>query len=313
MLLQNYVTVVLALGMMEMALRYFDFAQFNRFGTRGGGLMFMSSILHTCKQTVSRLLVLVVSMGFGIVKPTLGDAFNTVVGLGGLFFFFSVVQRLYELSSHTSAITFMQYVTMLPVAALDLVFFFWIFRSLTDVIAQLETREQGVKLQLYKRFRVVLITTMITACVWSLTYSVIVVSGKINADWESRWIYDGFFDILYLSVLIAIMVLWRPTNNSAQFAYARVTTRDVDDDDEEYGNGLVEEETGNTDAIKMSQVAPEKPPKPTAIPAAASETKGPAASEAKGPAASTEPTRTTEVEDNGEVKPKPKKDKKSKD
>jgi len=261
MILQNYVTIVLALGMMEMALRYYDFAQFNINGTRGTGLMLSSSVLHTVKQTVSRLLVLVVSMGFGIVKPTLGDSFNTIAGLGGLFFFFAVVQRVYELSSHTSAITFMQYVTMLPVAALDLVFFFWIFRSLSDIIAQLENREQGVKLQLYKRFRIVLIITMLLACGWSLIYSFIVVSGRISADWESRWMFDGFFDVLYVFVLIMIMVLWRPTNNAAQFAYARVRTRDIDDDDEEYGNGLEDEEPEEAQASaapKTAQVAPEK-------------------------------------------------------
>ena len=260
MILQNYVTVVLALGMMEMALRYYDFAQFNRSGTRGFALMMMSSIMHTLKQTVSRLLVLVVSMGFGIVKPTLGDSFNTIAGLGGLFFFFVMVQRVYELASHTSAITFMQYVTMLPVAALDLVFFFWILRSLNDIIAQLEAREQGVKLTLYKRFRGVLLFTMLVACAWSLIYSLIVFSGKVNQDWETRWIYDGLFDILYLFILVCIMILWRPTNNSAQFAYARVTTHDADDD-EEYGGGL-QEEVVEGDAVMVK--APEKLPKPAA-------------------------------------------------
>jgi len=249
---------VLALGMMEMALRYYDFAQFNQNGTRGAGLMVMSSIMHTLKQTVSRLLVLVVSMGFGIVKPSLGDSFNTIAALGGLFFFFAVVQRLYELSSHTSAITFMQYVTMLPVAALDLVFFFWIYRSLNDIITQLENREQEAKLLLYRHFRVMLLMTMLGASSWSLVYSFIVVSGRISADWESRWIFDGFFDVLYLAVLSAIMILWRPTVNSMQFAYSRVKGRDIDDDDEEYGNGLEDEGPRQVE----TEAAAEKPQKP---------------------------------------------------
>lgn len=258
MILQNYVTVVLALGMMEMALRYYDFAQFNRTGARGTALIISSSILHTLKQTVSRLLVLIVSMGFGIVKPTLGDSFNTIAALGGLYFFFSAVQRIYELSSHTSAITFMQYVTMLPVAALDLVFFIWTFRSLGDVISQLESREQGAKLALYQRFRRILVSMMVLASIWSLAYLFIVVSGRINEDWESRWIFDGFFDGLYLLVLVSIMILWRPTNNSMQFAYQRVANRDLDD--EEYGNGLADEDPEVSSARKGDD-GPERPSK----------------------------------------------------
>ena len=255
-----------------------------------------AGILHTLKQTVSRLLVLVVSMGFGIVKPSLGDSFYTVAGLGGLFFFFAIVQRIYELSSHTSAITFMQYVTMLPVAALDLVFFLWTFRSLNDVIGQLENREQELKLQLYKRFRLVLVVTMLVASIWSLVYSFIVVSGRINDDWESRWIFDGFFDVLYVLVLIAIMILWRPTNNSTQFAYSRIVAKDVDDD-EEYGNGLEEQ---NPDEISTNG-------KETAKQAQETETEMTPLNEDK-PANQTESTTETKPS-----KKEKKKEKKSKD
>jgi hypothetical protein len=239
MLLQNCVVIVLALGMMETALRYYDLAQFNRFGTRGTILMLASSVMHTLKQTVSRLVVLVVSMGFGIVKPSLGDSFNNVVGLGGLFFFSAIIQRIYELSIHTSSeITFMQYVTILRVAVFDLVFFFWIMRSLNDVIGQLEKREQGPKLLLYRRFRLILITTMVLASIWSLIYSFIVIPGKISQDWESRWLFDEFFEFLYLTILVWIMILWRPTDNSTQVAYSKVCHPEVDDDEEEHGSGL---------------------------------------------------------------------------
>lgn len=247
MILQTYVTVVLGLSMMEMTFRYYDYSQFNAHGSRSTELMLWASMLHTMKQTVSRMLVLIVSMGFGIVKPSLGDSANTVWGLGGLFFFFSMIQRVYELSAHTSAVTFMQYVTMLPVASLDLVFFVWIFRSLSEVTSQLEAKtsvgKENAKLELYRKFRRVLYFTMFVAGMWSIVYSGIVVSGRITREWKTRWLFDGFFDLEYLLVLLAIMFLWRPTNNATQFAYAKVPVAVVanGDDDEEYGAGLEEE------------------------------------------------------------------------
>ncbi|KAH9245984.1 hypothetical protein BASA81_016525 [Batrachochytrium salamandrivorans] len=250
MILQTYVTVVLGLSMMEMTFRYYDYSQFNAHGSRSTELMLWASMLHTMKQTVSRMLVLIVSMGFGIVKPSLGDSANTVWGLGGLFFFFSMIQRVYELSAHTSAVTFMQYVTMLPVASLDLVFFVWIFRSLSEVMSQLEAKtsvgKENAKLELYRKFRRVLYFTMLVACVWSLVYLFIVVSGQITREWKTRWLFDGFFDLEYLLVLLAIMFLWRPTNNATQFAYAKVPVVVVannggEEDEEEYGAGLEEE------------------------------------------------------------------------
>ena len=259
MLLQTFATIVLGFGMMEMAVRYFDFATFNREGMRATALMVLSSLFHTMKQTVSRVLVLVISMGFGVIKPDLEDSTKrAVVGLGVAFFFFAALQRLYELLSHTSPLSFAQYFTMLPVAALDLVFGVWIFFSLNHVINFLADKEGNVhKLQLFKSFRVVLGITVLVAFVWSLAYVFIVVSGRVSTEWKTRWVYDAIFDILYLAVLIAILFLFRPLSNSSSFAFsyaqvpaalrvgggnrsgARVANAA---NAEEYGEGLQEEE-----------------------------------------------------------------------
>jgi len=140
---------------------------------------------------------------------------------------------VYELASHTSTITFIQYVLLLPVAFLDLVFFFWIVFSINQIIAQLSAREQGVKLELYLRFRRLLFATMLVGSAWSLMYAYIIVTGEIFKDWERRWLFEGFFDVLYLTCLLGIMILWRPTVNSQAFAYHKVVNRGADDDDEE--------------------------------------------------------------------------------
>ena len=114
--LQNFVTLVLGLGMIEMSLRYFDFATFNKYGTRGTGLMLTAATFQTVKKTVSRLLVLVVSMGYGVVRPTLGEAGNKVLTVGCVYFVFAAIQHIVENVSHTVTITFPQYLLMLPVA-----------------------------------------------------------------------------------------------------------------------------------------------------------------------------------------------------
>ena len=253
MLLQTFSTVVLGLGMMEMAVRYFDFATFNREGTRGTALMVLSSLFHTMKQTVSRVLVLVIAMGFGVIRPNLEDSTKRgVFGLGAAFFFFAAVQRLYELLSHTSPLSFALYLSMIPVAALDLLFGIWIFYSLNGVIGFLADKEGNVhKLQLFRRFRWVLAATLLVAVAWSLAYVVIIVSGRVQTEWETRWMYDAVFDALYFLVLVAILVLFRPNAKGGSFAYAPlpvpvsvggVSRKVASANAEEYGDGLHEEE-----------------------------------------------------------------------
>ncbi|KAA8540230.1 hypothetical protein F0562_024207 [Nyssa sinensis] len=68
--LQNCITLVITLGMFEMALWYFDYAEFNETGVRPTGITVWAVTFGTVKRTVSRLIILMVSMGYGVVRPT---------------------------------------------------------------------------------------------------------------------------------------------------------------------------------------------------------------------------------------------------
>lgn len=70
--LQNCITAVIALAMVELATWYFDFVNFNSTGFRPYGITIWAVTLGAVRKTVSRMLILVVSMGFGVVRPTLG-------------------------------------------------------------------------------------------------------------------------------------------------------------------------------------------------------------------------------------------------
>lgn len=80
--LQNCITAVIALGMCEMALWYFDYGNFNATGKRPIGITVWAVTFSAVKKTVSRLLILVVSMGYGVVLPTLGGLTSKVLLLG---------------------------------------------------------------------------------------------------------------------------------------------------------------------------------------------------------------------------------------
>jgi len=84
--LQNCITVVIALGMFEMTLWYFEYVEFNKTGVRPRGITVWAVTFGTIKRTVARVVMLMVSMGFGVVRPTLGVLTSKVIMLGGTFF-----------------------------------------------------------------------------------------------------------------------------------------------------------------------------------------------------------------------------------
>ncbi|CAI0552290.1 unnamed protein product [Linum tenue] len=88
--LHFHITAVIGLGMSEMALWYFEYANFNANGSRPAAITFWAVTFSAVKKTVSRLLLLVVSMGYGVVRPTLGALtlklyFNAADPLGELW------------------------------------------------------------------------------------------------------------------------------------------------------------------------------------------------------------------------------------
>ena len=54
-------------------------------------LSILAAVLNTFKRASSRMLVLVVSMGYGVVKPTLGARAVRVVLVGALYFVFGTL------------------------------------------------------------------------------------------------------------------------------------------------------------------------------------------------------------------------------
>jgi len=236
LMLQNLITVVIAFGLIEVYLRYYDLHHFNYYGTRSKFFLHSSFFFLCLKKAVSRVLVLVVSMGFGMVKPTLGDNANKVMMLGILFFACSYLQLTVRNASHTHSLTVLGYLFELPVTCIDLIFFVWTFKSLNTIIASLKTRRQDNKRNLYIAFRGVLIAAGVVGTVWSLFFAYAVVNNWMETHWEKFYLLEGFWDILYYAIIVCIMYLWVPSSNSKRYSYNSVPQ--FDHDQEEYGDEL---------------------------------------------------------------------------
>lgn len=141
--LHYHITLVIALGMCEMAVRYFEYANFDSTGMRPMDVTLWAVTFSSIKKTLSRLLLLVVSMGFGVVKPTLGGITSKVVLLGVVYF---VATEGLELVEHLGNINDFSGKTVMylviPVAILDACFILWIFSSLARTLEKLQVRER---------------------------------------------------------------------------------------------------------------------------------------------------------------------------
>ncbi|XP_028763243.1 transmembrane protein 87A [Neltuma alba] len=218
--LQNCITLVITLGMFEMALWYFDYAEFNETGVRPTGTTIWAVTFGTIKRTVARLIILMVSMGYGVVRPTLGGLTSKVVMLGSTFFIASEVLELIENVGTISDLSGKaRLFLVLPVALLDAFFILWIFTSLSATLNKLQARRMMVKLDMYRKFTNALAVAVIVSVGW-ICYELYFKSNDVyNEQWQNAWIIPAFWQVLSFSLLCVICALWAPSQTSLRYAY----------------------------------------------------------------------------------------------
>lgn len=137
--LQYCITGVIALGLLEMIFWYFDYAYFNNTGARPVGLTTWVVTIGATRRTVSRLLILSISMGYGVVRPTLGGLTTKVLLLGITYFVASILLNITEYVGTINDIAGRARVLLvLPDALLDAFLILWIFTSLSKTLEQLQ-------------------------------------------------------------------------------------------------------------------------------------------------------------------------------
>ncbi|XP_033031356.1 transmembrane protein 87B isoform X2 [Trachypithecus francoisi] len=90
--IQFWIAAVIFLGMLEKAVFYSEYQNISNTGLSTQGLLIFAELISAMKRTLARLLVIIVSLGYGIVKPRLGTVMHRVIGLGLLYLIFAAVE-----------------------------------------------------------------------------------------------------------------------------------------------------------------------------------------------------------------------------
>ena len=214
--------------------RYFDYVSFNAGGTRGVAPVVLGVLLSTVKKCVSRLLVLVVCLGYGVVRPTLGNVAYRVMALGLVYFLLSATLDVASNVSKLSQLSVTaRLLLIIPMALLDAFFYWWLFSGLARTLQQLSSRRQSAKLLLYRRFSHVLLAAVVASSLWVGWQMAVIVSGSLDDRWAQLWVFDAFWHVLYFVVLLAICYLWSPSKNNLQYAYMDELGQEAEDEEEE--------------------------------------------------------------------------------
>ncbi|XP_075059861.1 transmembrane protein 87B [Mixophyes fleayi] len=256
--IQFWIAAVIFLGMLEKAVFYAEYQNMNNTGLSSPGLLVFAELVSAIKRTLARLLVTIVSLGYGIVKPRLGAVMHRVVGIGVLYLAFATVEGVMRvIGSKESDLLLL---ASIPLALLDSALCWWIFVSLAQTMKTLKLRRNTVKYSLYRHFTNTLVFSILASVIFMAWTAKKFTLADCQADWMELWVDDAFWRFLFSVILLVIMFLWRPSANNQRYAFTPL----MDDSDDEVEEFLVTDHLAEGMKLRGTKGEPNGSAKPTA-------------------------------------------------
>ncbi|KAE8217969.1 hypothetical protein CF319_g8062 [Tilletia indica] len=197
-------------------------------------LLVLSSVLDAARNSISLFLLLIVSMGYGVVRPSIGPIMTRVRMLTGLHFVFGVLYSigvvLITLESGGGFI----FLFIFPLSLTLTGFMMWTLRSLNSTIDHLTARKQRFKVSMFKKLHRILSIAVLVIFLFFVISTVSfgsAIETFSSRTWAYRWLLlDGWLGTLYFVVFSSIAWIWRPTGQNLRMSMSDEVATDEDAD-----------------------------------------------------------------------------------
>ena len=167
-----------------------------------------------------------VSMGWGVVRDTLGLALVKLIILGAIYCALTMARDFllvlavdkvesWSSSAEQELLDLLLLIT-LALAAVNAIFFFWILSSLAATTEYLKSMNQTTKLRRHLRLRCIIMTSFAIALAWLIFSIVDGVVGILGTN--QYWVLEGITYLNSLFVILSVAILWRPNSNAKDYA-----------------------------------------------------------------------------------------------
>ena len=176
------------------------------------------------RQTLSRLFLILVSLGWGIISADSDFSEKMkrdLIKLGLLYYFGASILSHFMVEAVRKS-DFDNLFWMMPIiliqCLLESIIFWTIIMNLNDVLLELKQGKQYSKYNHYKKFCISLIILMFIAAI------------NVIFEWYIRNHIDEYFDFtilcqncfwhfMFVLMIMIVMILWRPTKSSKFYAF----------------------------------------------------------------------------------------------
>jgi mannose/fructose/N-acetylgalactosamine-specific phosphotransferase system component IIC len=178
------------------------------------------------KRGLARCLGVMVAMGWGVVRDSLGATMFKIVFLGLLYcglltardaLAILAVTDVESISTDAEEELIDVVIVLTPmIIVINVVFYFWIMNSLKATTEYLQNMNQTSKLRRHLRLRCIIMSSLFFAFIWLLLNIANVFTAFLSQ--ERQWILEAAMHANYVFVLVGMAILWRPNSNAKDYA-----------------------------------------------------------------------------------------------
>ncbi|SPO01076.1 related to PTM1 - member of the major facilitator superfamily [Cephalotrichum gorgonifer] len=232
---QNYITAILVFLVVEMLMTWGFYEYMNNNGSNVGSkvLLVVVAVLNAARNSFSFFLLLIVCMGYGVVKPTLGKTMIYVRWLAVAHFVFGIIYAIASLYIAPETAGPFVLLVVLPLSSTLTAFYVWTLNSLKFTLKDLHDRKQHAKAAMYKKLWWCILGSILVIFGFfffnSLSFASASDPDYVPFHWKTRWfILDGWLNLVYLFDVCFVAYVWRPTANNRRFAMSDEIAQDDD-------------------------------------------------------------------------------------
>ncbi|CAG8724819.1 4007_t:CDS:10, partial [Dentiscutata erythropus] len=199
--LQHYLSGVILFIIVEMAFNWGYWFNYNMYGDSSTFLLCLVAVFNAGRNSISFFMLLIVCMGYGVVKPSLGSTMIKCRILTLAHFVFGVIYAAGTLLIDPETASPLVFLVIFPLALTMTTFYVWTLQSITNTLQTLEIRRQTVKSLMYKRlYRLLVFSVTVLAIFFVINMFNYV--HRENADWipnnwQKTWfLLDGWLNEL---------------------------------------------------------------------------------------------------------------------
>jgi len=222
--IQKYILAALVLGLFEASFQAINLYIWNVTGTQSAFVVYTGLGLKILEHGFSRCLGVMVAMGWGVVRDSLGSSLFKIVFLGILYsgsvfgrdFLGLIAESVNSVSlSEKEELIDLALVLSTVAIFIDIIFFWWIMYSLRSTAEYLKNMNQTTKLRRHLRLRCLIMTSLLI--IFVLLGVTVAQFFIIFLNKEQMWILQAVGHGNYFFVLFGVAILWRPNADAKNY------------------------------------------------------------------------------------------------